>query len=77
MIDDQWLQLRSTIEDLVSDEVSDAVASAEAAERERAERDTQEGIIEALRDLRSNHDDGSEGARAMDEAIDAAERWTA
>ena len=76
MTQDQWTQLRSYIEDAVSEEVSDAVTSAEAAERERAERDTQEGIVQVLRDLRSNYEDGSEGAKAMDEAIDAAERWS-
>ena len=72
----QWDRIKSEIEDLIAEEVSDAVASAEAAERERVEHDTQEGIIEALRELRSNYEDGSEGAKAMGEAIDAAERWT-
>lgn len=40
-------------------------------------QEAQEGIIEALRNLRANYEDGSEGAKAMDDAIDAAERWTA
>lgn len=44
--------------------------------RDDATQETQEGIVRVLRDLRSNHEDGSEGAKAMDEAIAAAQRWT-
>ena len=39
-------------------------------------QEAQEGIVSVLRDLRNNYEDGSEGAKAMDEAIDAAGRWT-
>ena len=44
--------------------------------RDDATQEAQEGIVQVLRDLRSNYEDGSEGAKAMDEAIDAAERWS-
>ena len=44
--------------------------------RDDATQEAQEGIVQVLRDLRGNHEDGSDGAKAMDEAIDAAERWS-
>jgi hypothetical protein len=73
---DQWRRIKSEIEDAEAENVSDAVSAAEARAREKAEAATQEGIVDVLRDLRSNYEDGSPEAAALDLAVDAAERWT-